>query len=238
VRQEVVRFTDHDGTATNPEVIISNLPATEDKDHNGGRIVFGPDGKLYIAIGDTAVAERAQNLESWAGKILRFDPNGDIPIDNPFPGSPVYALGFRNVFGLDFHPVTGDLYVTENGPEAGDAINLVKAGSNYGWPLQKVGGAPPQFEKPIFEWTSVIVPTGMTFHPEYPDVLLFCSFNEGNLQALDLTSLSSGQTPKIVKLLDGCLLDVKVGPDGVVYIASVSAISRIENFGAILNTQK
>ena len=91
-------------------MIIDNLPATQTTLHNGGRIAFGPDGKLYVSVGDTAVDDLAQDATRAEGSILRYNPDGSIPSDNPIPGSPVYAIGLRNVFGLAFQPNTGFLY--------------------------------------------------------------------------------------------------------------------------------
>ena len=101
----------------------------------GGRIAFGADGRLFLSIGDTDVPDLAQDPNELEGSILRYNPDGSIPDDNPIPGSPVYAIGLRNVFGLAIQPGTGFLYATDNGPGGFDEVNRVEAGHNYGWPL-------------------------------------------------------------------------------------------------------
>lgn len=97
--------------------------------HNGGDMTFGPDGKLYLVTGEAHQPARAQDVEDLGGKVLRLNPDGSIPDDNPFgPANPVFALGIRNSFGLCFNPANGDLWETENGPATDDKVNLIRAG--------------------------------------------------------------------------------------------------------------
>jgi glucose/arabinose dehydrogenase len=125
----VVRFRAGGGGAA--EVIVSGIPKAGN--HNGGRIAFGPDGKLYIGTGDAAVPGRARDLGSLGGKILRVEPDGAVPADNPFPASPVWSSGHRNVQGLAWD-ARGRLWATELGPDRDDEINLIVRGGDYGWP--------------------------------------------------------------------------------------------------------
>ena len=125
----VVRFRAGGGAAA--EVILSGIPKAGN--HNGGRIAFGPDGKLYIGTGDAAVPERARDRRSLGGKILRVEPDGAVPADNPFPASPVWSLGHRNVQGLAWD-ARGRLWAAELGPDRDDEINLIVRGGDYGWP--------------------------------------------------------------------------------------------------------
>jgi glucose/arabinose dehydrogenase len=115
----------------NEKIILDEIPGAEL--HNGGRIAFGPDNKLYITTGDAKIPSLSQDLSSTAGKILRINPDGSIPEDNPFPGSPVYSYGHRNPQGLAWH--NGVLFAPEHGPIQDDEINIIKPGTNYGWPI-------------------------------------------------------------------------------------------------------
>lgn len=129
-----------------PEIILSGIPSAAI--HNGGRLAFGPDNMLYIATGDSANPRLAQDLNSLAGKILRLHPDGSIPDDNPFPDSPIYALGFRNVQGLAWDQ-NHQLYATEFGPQIDDEINHVQPGKNYGWPEVTGNSGNSKFTNPI-----------------------------------------------------------------------------------------
>jgi glucose/arabinose dehydrogenase len=111
--------------------ILSDIPGAQN--HDGGRIAFGPDDLLYITTGDASQAGLAQDLDSLAGKILRLNPDGTIPTDNPF-SSPVYSYGHRNPQGLAWG-ADGRLWASEHGPSGRDEINLIEVGNNYGWPV-------------------------------------------------------------------------------------------------------
>lgn len=140
---EVLRFTP-DGT---PEVVLGDIPHAPI--HNGGRIAFGPDGNLYVAVGDGGDQQAAQDEDSLAGKILRVSPDGTIPTDNPSKGSPVWASGLRDPQGLTWDD-GGALYVSEFGPDVDDEINVVVPGGNYGWPdVTGIGGRNDAID-PIF----------------------------------------------------------------------------------------
>src|SRR6266540_3109394 len=139
IRVRVVRFHD-DGTGLSQrKVILEGLPAA--RFHAGCRLRFGPDGKLYVTTGDATTREIAQKVDSLGGKTLRLNPDGTIPADNPFPGSPVFSYGHRNSQGLDWQPGTGLQFQTEHGPSGfdgpggGDEVNIVEKGKNYGWPV-------------------------------------------------------------------------------------------------------
>ncbi|WP_394160168.1 PQQ-dependent sugar dehydrogenase [Galactobacter valiniphilus] len=111
--------------------LLTGIPAGTN--HNGGRLALGPDGMLYAGTGDAGERESAQDLDSLAGKILRLRPDGSVPADNPFPGSPVYSYGHRNPQGLAFTP-DGRLLASEFGQNTWDELNVIEAGKNYGWP--------------------------------------------------------------------------------------------------------
>ena len=144
----IVRFTERDGKATERTRIISNLP-TGICCHNGGRIGFGHDGKLYVLAGDVNDDGRVQNMNRLHGKILRLNDDGSIPADNPIPKSQS-SRSASNPFGLAFHPTTGVPYITENG-EVGDEEARIVAGGNYGNPVVEGYAQKPGFIDPVWE---------------------------------------------------------------------------------------
>lgn len=143
-------------------VLVDRIPSG--RVHHGGRLKIGPDGKLYATTGDAADASLAQNLDSLSGKILRLNPDGSIPGDNPFPGSYIYSYGHRNPQGLVWAP-DGTLYASEHGNRANDEINVIEAGRNYGWPViegleRRDGLEPPLFTSgPDTTWA----PSGLAY---------------------------------------------------------------------------
>jgi glucose/arabinose dehydrogenase len=146
----------------------------------GGRMVFGRDGRLYLAVGERQEQERAQNTMLHGGKVLRLDDNGKAPPDNPFVGKPgylpeIYSVGHRSPQGLAVHPTTGELWENEHGPLGGDEINIVHAGKNYGWPLVTYGknydgtavsesSARDGYEAPFMFWVPSIAISGLSFY--------------------------------------------------------------------------
>ena len=136
------RFTDDNNTAEGEKVLLDKIPADPGGQFAGGAIGFGADDRLYVTVGYGGDLASAQNKTSLLGKVLRINRDGTIPSDNPFPGSPVYSLGHRNMFGIAFDN-KGNGIVTENGEALYDEINLLKPGGNYGFPmLQPMGKAP------------------------------------------------------------------------------------------------
>ena len=242
LRNRIVRYTDANGTCTQEAVILDNLPASTN--HNGGIIQFGPDGKLYVTIGDAENRANAQNVTSLAGKILRLNPDGSAPSDNPFFSNPnanaklVFSLGHRNSYGFTFHPHTTHLWESENGPEDNDEINRTVAGGNYGWPTVSGLAGNPNFRDPILAYTPTIAPTGIIAIPEnsstypaaYRSNLLFADFNEGKvrrvvLSGADLTQL--GTSSIAYNGGNGGLLSLVLGADGFVYVSNSTAIFKV-----------
>ncbi|ROQ16470.1 MULTISPECIES: sorbosone dehydrogenase family protein [unclassified Curtobacterium] len=146
------------GAAT---TIIDGLPSNTF--HDGGRIAFGPDDMLYASVGDAGTSSDAQDEDSLAGKILRLTPDGDVPDDNPFDGSPVWSLGHRNVQGLGWSS-DGTMFASEFGENTLDELNVIEAGENYGWPeVEGEGGAGQGFVDPVQQWsTDEASPSGLT----------------------------------------------------------------------------
>lgn len=243
-KQTVVRWTDCVGEGRDATTIVE-LPGGSDCCHKGGRLAFGPDGKLYVSLGEEHVASAAQDTSDPRGKILRYNPDGSVPADNPFgAGNPVWAYGFRNPFGLAISS-TGQVAVTSNGP-TGDAgapssgydtvVAAVAKGGGYQWPLcygyshaLRGGGCGDGQSEP--DWSSeggTVVPTGATFVDSagpapYAGKLVFCTFNGGMrilMPGSPHATVASGPS--------ACNLDVKQGPDKALYMSDLSGIYRVE----------
>ncbi len=192
----LVRMRDVNGTGTDETILLDNIPGSTN--HDGGRLAFGPDGKLYVATGDAEQQGRAQDRSSLGGKILRLEKNGTVPADNPFAGSPVYSLGHRNVQGLAFHPDTGVLYQTEHGPSGffpaccQDEVNRIEAGANYGWPIVTGKPGDQRFRDPILSSGAfdTWAPSGATFATRPGPLrgsLLFANLRAQHLHRIVLT---------------------------------------------------
>jgi glucose/arabinose dehydrogenase len=242
--QDVIRWTDCAGVGTNARIILQ-FPAGPDCCHKGGRLVFGPDGMLYVTLGEEHDAPAAQDTADVRGKVLRYNPDGSVPADNPFgPGDPVWAYGLRNPFGVAFSP-SGQMALTVNGP-TGDAgspptgydtvILAVARGGGYEWPncygyshpLRPATSCGTGEREP--DWsseTSTVVPTGAVFVDGsgpvgYTGHLLFCSFNAG------MQIITPGGTHATVTAgPSACRLDVKEGPDHALYYSDTAHIYRL-----------
>jgi glucose/arabinose dehydrogenase len=199
--------------------------------HDGGRVRFGLDGKLYWTVGEAGDPQLAQDLSSFNGKILRINADGTIPADNPFPGSPVYSYGHRNPQGLAWQAGTGRLYATEHGPSGGiggagqDEINYIEPGKNYGWPTivgdqTQEGMVPPILQSGEAEtWA----PSGTTFVTGGPwdGSLVFTGLAGQTLYRLVLDRSDPRKVIDVEKYFSGefgRLRDVVQGPDGALYI--------------------
>lgn len=144
---------------TDPQQILGGIPAGAV--HNGGRVEFGPDGKLYVSTGDSTQRELAQDRRSLAGKILRIEPDGRVPGDNPFAGSPVWSMGHRNVQGMAW-AADRTMFAVEFGENTWDELNVIVPGGNYGWPVHEGRAADPAYRNPVQQWpTSEASPSGM-----------------------------------------------------------------------------
>jgi glucose/arabinose dehydrogenase len=194
VINRVLRFTDNNNTGTDPTVIMDNIPASRGY-HSGGAMAFGPDGRLYITVGDATEHIFAQDPSILIGKVLRINKDGTIPQDNPYPNSPVYTMGHRNMYGIAFDD-DGTGLVTENGDVRYDEINLITKGGNYGFPTSQPANLPPERAndssiKPLRSYWDTIAPTQMIYYegdavPELKGMFLFGSFT-GDIYALKLS---------------------------------------------------
>jgi glucose/arabinose dehydrogenase len=151
-----------DGSSlTEPSPILTGIPAGSF--HDGGRIAFGPDGKLYVTTGESGNPGLAQDRSSLGGKILRINPDGSIPADNPDPASPVWSFGHRNIQGLAWDS-GGRLWVTEYGANRLDELNLIQRGGNYGWPMAEGRADTPGLIDPAIEWSvGEASPSGLAY---------------------------------------------------------------------------
>jgi glucose/arabinose dehydrogenase len=222
-------------------VILDGLPTSSI--HNGGIIKFGPDGKLYVFVGDAGNADNAQHLDSLGGKILRINADGTVPTDNPFYASDsnpdpdsarkkVYSLGHRNSFGFTFHPETNHLWESENGLNDFDEVNRVVAGGNYGWDSSSQSGFLNRSccRNPILA-LSVIAPTGIVsipatstiYPPVYRNNLLMAAFNDGTIR-LVIPNASDPDQPGTSAVAytggQGGLVGIMLGNDGYVYVSN------------------
>jgi len=220
----VVRYRESGGRLAEPVVLLDNIPANTI--HDGGRLRFGPDGLLYITAGDAANEELAQDVASYAGKILRINPDGTTPRGNPF-SSPIYSYGHRNPQGLDWHPATGDLWASEHGATGNDEINVVEGGANYGWPLIQGNETLPGMREPITFYNPAIAPSGASFYrgqrfPQFTNNLFVATLRGTLLLRLRLDP-SARRLIGQERLLEGQfgrLRDVVTGPDGYVYFCT------------------
>lgn len=218
-QNHLVRIRAEGDRGTEVQPLLDLLPATAGW-HNGGDLAFGPDGALYVSVGDGHDGSRSQDPNGIGGRILRLNPDGSIPADNPFgPGDPTFALGIRNSFGLCFDPDNGDLWETENGPTSDDEINLIRAGRNYGWPEQLGAGGEPTYVDPVLDFPDTIVPTGCAVSG---GALVFGEGYGGNLHVMPLPGASEG----IVARFEGGITDVARAPDGSIWVVTPTALYR------------
>ena len=199
-----------------PQVLLSGIPRATF--HDGGRIAFGPDGMLYAGVGDAGVPARAQDLTSRNGKILRVRPDGGVPADNPFPDSPVYSYGHRNVQGLawDRH---GRLFATEFGQSTWDEVNRIVPGGNYGWPIVEGVAGDSRFRDPVVVWPPAQAsPSGAAFTR---GTLYVAALRGTRLWAVPVDQDGTVGVP-VAELVGtfGRLRTVAVAPDGALWVTT------------------
>ncbi|MCI0558679.1 MAG: PQQ-dependent sugar dehydrogenase [Nitrososphaera sp.] len=194
VINRLVRFTDRDSSGADVKVLMDNIPASRGY-HSGGALAFGTDGKLYVTVGDATEHIFAQDPAIVIGKVLRLNKDGTIPPDNPYPGSPVYAIGHRNMYGIAFDD-DGVGLIAENGDFHYDEINLIIKGGNYGFPTLQPPNLPPERAnnsaiKPLRSYWDAIAPTQMIYYdgddiPELKGMYLFGTYT-GDIYAIKLS---------------------------------------------------
>jgi aldose sugar dehydrogenase len=220
---KVLLLIENKNKIVDSRTLIDGIPGG--KFHDGGRINFGPDRKLYISTGDAGKPELAQDRNSLAGKILRLNDDGTIPHDNPFPNSPVYAYGLRNVQGLTWDPETKKMYAADHGSTGNDEINVITPGSNYGWPYEECSSG-EKYVKPLVCFNPAIAPSGITIVNSnklgYKDSLILATLKGSQLRSINLTT---GEQNNIL-LGYGRLRDVVEAPDGSLYVLTSNTDGR------------
>jgi len=223
------RFTESDNELSDELILLDKIAGGPI--HDGGRIKFGPDGMLYVTTGEAGIPDRAQDLDALGGKILRINPDGTIPDDNPFENSPVYSYGHRNPQGLDWDPVTGKLVISEHGPSgergfAHDEVNVIEPGKNYGWPKVVGDETDTSYTSPILHTgDDTWAPSGASFYdsnniPEWENKYFIATLRGNHLRMLDL-DIEQNEVISSEALFQGefgRLRDASVGPDGNLYI--------------------
>lgn len=204
-----------DGTLTGENILLDNIPGSPI--HNGGRLKFGPDGKLYATTGDAGAENIAQDVNSLGGKILRLNPDGTVPSDNPF-GNYVYTYGHRNPQGITWNPDNGKLYASEHGPTMNDEINIISSGGNYGWPDVQGDENRSGYISPLRVYTDfTLAPSGIAF---YQNRLYVTGLRGSQLRVLTLSSDGESITDESILLNGrGRLRDVVVH-EGFLYIST------------------
>jgi hypothetical protein len=222
-RGHIVRYTANSNTGTSPKDIFdvtSSAPNTVY--HNGGYIKFGPDGKLYAMVGEFHQDQQAQNQTSMTGKMLRMNPDGSAPIDNPTPGSLDYASGIRNSFGFDFDSSNNRLIATMAGPSSDDKILVIVKGGNYGWPTCLAICNDPRFVDPIVDFYQIVTPTGIA--AVAPNSYIFGEWNTGNLVQLQLNATGSVLSMTQLYTAPGGIIAVEGGPNNKLYFTTPDTI--------------
>lgn len=242
LRNQILRYEDRNGSGVRRRVIFTS-PASSSPYHNGGRILFGPDGMLYAIVGEGHNPAHAQDLsENDRGKILRLSPNGDAPASNPFDNR-LWAFGIRNGFGLGFDPETGGLWDTDNGPGCNDEVNLIVEAGNYGWgPSQTCDGTSPGntngdgpdpiLPKSFYEGTIGI--TGIVFCDacglggQSDGAAFHGAVNNGQVTRMILNAARNDVTGRgvVYDHPDGTL-SFEVGPHGKLYFSDFDGIYRL-----------
>ena len=235
------------------EVLFRAAPKSRGGRHFGGRVVFDGNGHVFLTLGDRGDRPRAQDLGDHAGSVIRLTEEGGVPAGNPFVSiagarPEIFSLGNRNVQGAAMNPWTGELWTHEHGPQGGDEVNVIRAGVNYGWPIitygrnyglgtsigegvRKAGMA-----QPLHQWTPSIAPSGMAFYdgdrfPAWRGNLLVGALKFRLLARLEIEGERVVHEEWMLEDAVGRIRDVRVGPDGFVYLlndAPDGVIARLE----------
>ena len=219
--------------------IFRQIPKTKTNVHFGSRLAFARDGKLFITLGERGERNRAQDFSIHRGQVIRINPDGSVPKDNPYVGKAGYrpetwSHGHRNPQSAAIHPDTGDLWTVEHGARGGDEINIPRAGRNYGWPVISygvhysgfkigVGTHKEGMEQPVYYWDPSIAPSGMVFYtgdrfPAWKGNLLVGALKGRMLVRLKLDGDKVVNEERLLRSMGRRIRDVRQGLDGFIYL--------------------
>jgi len=229
---KVVRYKDEGDRLSEEKTIMDGLPA--ERYHAGCRLRFGPDGKLYITTGDAGERKLAQDINTLYGKILRINPDGTIPADNPFPDNPVWSYGHRNPQGIDWYPGSNILYSTEHGPSGfdgpggGDEVNIIVKGGNYGWPVVSHKESKEGMISPVLEFTPAIAPSSGMFYrsdsiPQFKNNYFFGCLRGSGIMRVEIDKNDPSRiisNEMLAEVNFGRIRDIAQGPDGAIYFST------------------
>jgi glucose/arabinose dehydrogenase len=230
--------------------VFSQQPKIDSGNHFGSRLVWAPDGTLFVTLGDRySEKEKAQTLDNHQGKVIRINADGTVPKDNPFVKTAgalpeIWSYGHRNMQGAALNPVTRELWTGEHGPQGGDELNIDRAAKNYGWPVitygENYGGGKigegthkAGMEQPIYKWVPSIATAGFIFYtgekfPQWKNNILLTSLRDKTLVRLVVDGEKITKEERMLgKELDQRLRQVVQGPDGLVYILTDESKSKI-----------
>ncbi len=243
----IIRATLGETQLKNSELILLVATVKDTPVHYGGRMLFRPDGTLLLTTGDGFdYREKAQDIGTELGKVLRINPNGSAASDNPFAeqGSPrVWTYGHRNPQGLALNTDTGEVYLHEHGPKGGDELNKLKMGNNYGWPAITLGvdysGAHvspfrelPGMEQPEWSWVPSIGPSGLAWYggdafPQWQGDLFVGALVNKDVRRLDLEDGKVVGEEKLFGEIGERIRDIRSGPDGYLYLLTDSTDGKL-----------
>ena len=233
------RLDTNENALRDVEILFRQQPKTVGGRHFGSRLVFSPEGHLYITVGERGERERTQDFTVNRGQVIRINRDGSIPDDNPFLGKPGYrpetwSVGHRNPQGAARHPETGKLWINEHGARGGDEVNIPAAGRNYGWPVISygthysgakigVGTHKDNMEQPIYYWDPSIAPSGMAFYtgdkfPKWRGNAFVGALKFRLLVRLTLDGEKVIAEERLLQKMQRRIRAVVDGPDGYLYL--------------------
>ncbi|MCB9990010.1 MAG: PQQ-dependent sugar dehydrogenase [Rhodospirillales bacterium] len=245
---QVARAELRDDILHDVRVIFKAVPKMRSDVHFGSRLLFAPDGKLFITLGERFDMRQAQDRSNHLGSLIRINPDGSIPDDNPFVGQEkirpkIYSYGHRNMQGIALQPGTNTIWAHEHGPKGGDEVNIIKPGANYGWPKITYGidydgtiisteTEAPGMEQPVTYWTPSIAPSGMSFYtgdkfPDWQGDLFVGALAGTHLRHLSVNGQQITAQDILLEELGERIRDVATGPDGYLYVLTDSHDGRL-----------